>query len=392
MSTTTQTAGINKLLLFVTLALMCFGIAVIYSASAPVASLKNLAPEHYLMKHLSKVLASFVILAAFCKIDYALWKVAARYIFGFGAILTLAATIMGVATKGASRWIFGIQPSEILKFGFIIWICSKLSDAGDDIKSLKCTIIQPAIPLGISAVILLSQPNFSMFIMFCMLLLVLLLVSGANYKYVSIAALGSIPAGIIAMLCTSHTRKRILAFFSDEGTSSAGAQYQVDHALEALGNGGIFGTGAGLGVQKFGYLPEAYKDVVYAVIGEEYGFLGTLLVLVAFAILFSQGYNIARASTTRFGRYLAVALTTSIFMNFVIHVCVCVRLIPATGQPLPFISFGGTNLMVTSAFIGILLNISRPTSGRSIHEPYMSNPVSFDVNPVMNFRTRRSSV
>ena len=147
-----------------------------------------------------------------------------------------------------------------------------------------------------------------------------------------------------------------------------------------------------MGEQKLGYLPEAHKDVVYAVIGEEFGFVGTFLVLLAFAILFSQGYNIARSSTTRFGRYLAVALTTSVFMNFVIHVCVCVRLIPATGQPLPFISYGGTNLMVTAAFIGILLNISRPTSGKSIREPYISNNVSFDTGSYMNFRTRRSSI
>ncbi len=391
MSTTTQTQGINKLLLFVTLILMCFGVAIIYSASAPVASSRNLSPEHYLMSHLTKVFASVVILAVFCKIDYALWKVLARYIFGFGAVLTLAATISGVATKGASRWIFGIQPSEILKFAFIIWICSKLSDAGDEIKSLKCSIVQPAIPLGISAVLLLSQPNYSMFIMFCTLLLVLLMIAGANYKYVGLGVLVCVPMGIVAMLCKSHTRQRILAFFSNDGAMK-NSQYQVDHALEALGNGGLFGTGIGMGEQKLGYLPEAHKDVVYAVIGEEFGFVGTFLVLLAFAILFSQGYNIARSSTTRFGRYLAVALTTSVFMNFVIHVCVCVRLIPATGQPLPFISYGGTNLMVTAAFIGILLNISRPTSGKSIREPYISNNVSFDTGSYMNFRTRRSSI
>lgn len=391
MSSTTQTQGMNKLLLFVTLILMCFGIAIIYSASAPVAYSKNLSPEHYLMAHLEKVVASVVILAVFCKIDYALWKVLARYIFGFGAILTLAATISGGAVKGASRWIFGIQPSEILKFAFIIWICSKLSDAGDEIKSLKCSIIQPAVPLGVSAILLLCQPNYSMLIMFCTLLLVLLMVAGANYKYVGLGVLVSVPMGIIAMLCKTHTRQRILAFFANDGTMK-NSQYQVDNALEALGNGGWFGTGIGMGEHKLGYLPEAHKDVVYAVIGEEFGFIGTCLVLLAFAILFSQGYNIARSSTTRFGRYLAVALTTSVFMNFVIHVCVCVRLIPATGQPLPFISYGGTNLLCTAAFVGILLNISRPTSGKSIREPYISNNVSFDTGSIMNFRTRRSSI
>ncbi|MBP5439757.1 putative peptidoglycan glycosyltransferase FtsW [Fibrobacter sp. UWB16] len=386
-----QAIGMNKLLLIVTLILMCFGIAVIYSASAPVASSRNLPAEYYLKAHLFKVLGAVVILGVFYKIDYALWKVLARVIFGFGAILTLAAIVSGGEVKGASRWIWGIQPSEIMKFGFITWVCSKLSNAGDEIKSIKCTIVQPAVPLAISAILLVCQPNFSMLIMFCVLLLVMLMIAGANYKYVGLSVLVSMPLGLIALLLKPHSRSRILAHFSADGTMTA-SQWQGRHALEALGNGGFFGTGIGMGEQKLGYLPEAHKDVVYSVIGEEFGFVGTFAVLLAFAILFSQGYNIARSSTTRFGRYMAVALTTSLFLNFVIHVCVCVGLIPTTGQPLPFLSFGGTNLMFSAAFIGILLNISRSTSGKSIREPYMSSTLSFDTSRFMNFRTRRSSI
>lgn len=385
-----QSTGINKLLLFVTLILMCVGVVFIYSASAPVATLKNLSPEHYLVSHLSKIVVAVVLLGALSRVDYALWKVSSRFVFAVGAILTLGTIIMGVATKGANRWILGIQPSEIMKFGFICWVCAKLSDAGDEIKTLKCSILQPGVPLVIAAVLLALQPNFSMLIMFCALLLVMLFVAGANYKYIGIAVLSSIPVGILALLSKAHSRKRILAFFSPDG-SMVESQYQSKHALEALGNGGWFGTGIGLGEQK-GYLPEAHKDVVYAVIGEEFGFVGTFLLLLAFAILFSQGYNIARSSTTRFGRYLAVALTTSIFMNFAVHVCVCVGLIPMTGQPLTFISYGGTNLIASAAFIGILLNISRPTSGKSIREPYITNTVSFDTGSFVNFRTRRSSI
>lgn len=386
-----QSTGMNKLLLFVALMLMCFGIAVIYSASAPVAASKNLPPEYYLKAHLFKVVAAVIALGFFSKIDYALWKVLARFVFGFGAILTLAAIVSGGSIKGASRWIWGIQPSEILKFGFIAWVCAKLSNAGDEIKSLKCSIIQPGVPLAISAILLALQPNYSMLIMFCALLLVLLLIAGTNYKYVGVSVLASIPVGILALLSSPHSRKRIFAFFSSDGTMTA-SQYQGKHALAALGNGGVFGTGIGMGEQKLGYLPEAHKDVVYAVIGEEFGFVGTFAVLLAFAILFSQGYNIARNSSTRFGKYMAVALTTSLFMNFVIHVCVCVGLIPTTGQPLPFLSFGGTNLIFSAAFIGILLNISRSTTGKSIREPYMSSPMTFETGRFMNFGTRRSSI
>ena len=391
MTSMTQTQGMNKLLLFVTLALMCFGCVVIYSASAHFAETKNLPAEYFLTKHLYKVLASVVILGVFYKIDYALWKVSSRVIFGVGAVLTLAAIVSGGEVKGASRWIFGIQPSEIMKFGFVCWICAKLSDAGDEIKSLKCTIIQPAVPLLISAILLACQPNFSMLIMFCMLTLVSLLVAGANYKYIGVSVLASFPVIASALVLKSHSRKRLIAFFSDDG-KMGDSQWQGRHALEALGNGGWFGTGVGMGEQKLGYLPEAHKDVVYAVIGEEFGFVGTFLVLGTFAMLFSQGYNIARSSTTRFGRYLAVALTTSLFLNFIIHVCVCVGLFPTTGQPLPFLSFGGTNLLLSAAFIGILLNISRPTTDKSIREPYMSSPMTFETGRFTNFRTRRSSI
>ncbi|WP_085491924.1 putative peptidoglycan glycosyltransferase FtsW [Fibrobacter sp. UWB13] len=388
----TQSTGMNKLLLFVALALMCFGIVVVYSTSTPVALAKNLPPEYFLMKHLYKVVASVIIMGVFYKIDYALWKDMSRVVFGVGAVLTLAAIVSGGEVKGASRWIFGIQPSEIMKFGFICWVCAKLSNAGDEIKSIKCTIVQPAVPFAISALLLALQPNFSMLIMFAALLFTLLFIAGANYKYLFSGLGASIPLGLIVLLCKAHTSTRIKAFFSGDDGTMKESKRQLEHSLEALGNGGLFGTGAGMGEQKLGYLPEAHKDVVYAAIGEEFGFVVTFLVLVAFAILFSQGFNIAKASTTRFGRYMAVALTTSLFLNFAIHVCVCVGLFPTTGQPLPFLSFGGTNLLMSSAFIGIMLNISRPTSGRSIREPYMNNTVSFDASSFMSFRTRRSSI
>lgn len=181
-----------------------------------------------------------------------------------------------------------------------------------------------------------------------------------------------------------------MAFFADEGQMVA-SNYQGDHALQALGNGGLFGTGYGMGLQKLGYLPEAHKDVVYAVIGEEIGFVGTFAVLMAFAILFSQGFKIAQNASTRFGRYLALALTLSLFFNFVVHVCVCVGLIPTTGQPLPFLSFGGTNLGYSCVAVGILLNISRANSGRKINEPYMSGS-SLDSSVFRNFGFSRSGV
>lgn len=383
-----QTIGVNKWLLLSTLLLICFGIAVVYTASTPHALQRGLSPEFYLKAHLWKVLAALVIMLVVSKVDYSVWMKGSRVVFIVGAVLTVAAIVAGGSVKGANRWIWGIQPSEILKLGLISWVCAKLAIAGTDIKSLKCSLIQPAVPFGISAILLALQPNFSMLLLFAGITLAVLFVAGARFKYIAISLAACIPVGLVVLLIKSHTSKRLMAFFNPaENQNSA---YQGEHALEALGNGGFFGTGFGMGVQKLGYLPEAHKDVVYAVIGEEFGFVGTLAILLLFGMLFYQGFEIARNSSSRFGKYMAVALTISLFLNFLVHVCVSTGLFPTTGQPLPFLSFGGTNLIFSALFIGILLNISKPGTGKKIWEPYMKNGDKTDSRPLADYETSRS--
>ena len=364
--------GMNKPLLLVALLLICFGVAVVYTASAPFALNKGLPAEHYMLAHLPKAVGGLLLMLFFARVlDYANWVWLGRVAFGVGVVLTIAALVTGTGVKGANRWIMGIQPSEVMKLGMLICICGKLSQAGDNIKTISCSLIQPGIFFGITAVLLALQPNYSMMLMITAIVVCVMISAGANLKYLGMAGLVAIPVAAIKLLTSEHSKKRIMAFLAEEGEMTA-SNWQGDHALQALGNGGWFGTGFGMGVQKLGYLPEAHKDVVYAVIGEEFGLMGTLTILILFAILFAQGFNIARNSSTRFGKYLALALTLSLFFNFLVHICVCVGLIPTTGQPLPFLSFGGTNLIYSCVVIGILLNISRPTSGKRIKEPYMS--------------------
>lgn len=370
MSGSVKTSGVNKLLLLSTLLLISFGLVVVYTASTTHALKLGLSPEYYLKAHCWKVAVALALMLVAAKFDYSIWKKWARLIFGVGCVLTFAAIIAGGDVKGASRWIWGIQPSEILKLGLIAMICTKLSEAGTDIKTIKCSVFQPAVPFGISAILLALQPNFSMLILFAGISIAVLLVAGAKLKYLGPALGIAAVAGFIVLLIKSHTSKRIAAFF--DPTANQNSAMQGERALEALGNGGVFGTGIGMGMQKLGYLPEAHKDVVYAVIGEEFGFVGTFTILCLFACLFYQGFEIARNSSTRFGKYMAVALTVSLFLNFLVHVCVSTGLFPTTGQPLPFLSFGGTNLIFSGLFIGILLNISKSGTGKKIVEPYMS--------------------
>ena len=389
MDATMTNMGMNKPLLLVALLLICFGVAVVYTASAPFALSHGRPAEFYLMAHLPKALLGLMLMFFFARVvDYSHWAWLGRIAFGVGVVLTVAALVSGHGVKGANRWILGIQPSEIMKLGMLICVCGKLSQAGDNIKSMACTIVQPGIFFGLTAVLLALQPNYSMVIMITAIVVCVMLTAGANLKYMGIAGAIAVPIALIKLLTSTHSRARIMAFMAEEGEMTA-SNWQGDHALQALGNGGLTGTGFGMGVQKMGYLPEAHKDVVYAVIGEEFGFIGTFLVLSLFAVLFSQGFNIARNSSSRFGKYLALSLTLSLFFNFLVHICVCVGLFPTTGQPLPFISFGGTNLIYSCVVIGILLNISRPESGKRIKEPYTSGE-SLSSSVFRNFEYTRS--
>ncbi len=397
-----QSIGVNKLLLLSTILLILFGIVVVYTASSPRAIAKGLPAEFYLKAHCGKVLVAFVAMFLASKVDYVVWKKFARVIFLVGCFLTLAAILFGPSIKGAHRWIWGIQPSEFLKFGLITMVAAKLSDAGTEIKSLKCSIIQPGIPLVIAGVLLALQPNFSMLFMFCGIFTVMLLVAGANFKYMLQSYGIAAGLGVVVLALKSlvkkftgdeskpiyqHVMDRFGAFMNPEESDHA---MQGARALEALGNGGLFGTGIGNSAHKFGYLPEAHKDVIYSVVGEEFGFMGTMAVLSAFAVLFYQGFEIARNSSSRFGKYLAVALTISLFFNFTVHVCVSTGLIPTTGQPLPFLSYGGTNLIFSGLFIGILLNISKPGTGKRISEPYTGGPRTMTYSLFSDTETTRA--
>ncbi|MBR4915604.1 MAG: cell division protein FtsW [Fibrobacter sp.] len=382
-----QNKGVNKLLLLSTILLILFGIVVVYTASSPTALRKYGDSEFYLKSHCIKVVIAFIVMFIASRVDYSIWKKFARPIFVVASLLTFYTIVAGAAEKGASRWAFGIQPSEILKFGLILMIATKLSDAGTEIKTFKCSIVQPGVFLLISGVLLALQPNFSMLAMFVGIFTVMLIVADANTKYMlqtygGVAGAGALVVGLhelwkkltddTSRSIYEHVKDRIDAFMNPEQSAKAMEKaFQSKQSLEALGNGGFLGTGVGNSAHKLGFLPEAHKDVVYSVVGEEFGFVGTCAVLVAFGIIFYQGFEIARNSSTRFGKYLAVALTISLFFNFAVHVCVSTGLIPTTGQPLPFLSYGGSNLIMSGLFIGVLLNISKAGTGKQIVEPFM---------------------
>jgi len=361
----------DKWLLLAVLVLLALGVFVIYTGSSHAAMQKGLSPAYYTIAHLKKIAVGLCALCFGFFVDHRIWLKIARVAFVVCLGLLIAVILQGVSVKGAARWLdlgfIKLQPSEAMKLAIFSLLAMKLAAAGDQMQSFKTGFLRPMILVGLVAVILLLQPNFSMVLMVVATAFVMLFVAGTRLTHLVIPILACIPAAVYLAFSEGYRQKRMLAFLHPEDYAQGDA-YQLIQSLISLGNGGIFGTGIGQGTQKLGFVPESYKDAAFTILGEELGFIGTLCVLILFAVVAYRGFTIARNARSRFAKYFAVALTTSICLNAIFHICVCTGLMPTTGQPLPFISFGGTSLVVALLSVGILLNISRPTSGALIHE------------------------
>ena len=366
--------SLDKCLLGAVLILLFIGLYVIYSGSSFDAARKGLPTYYYALKHFKFMLAGFVLMGITTGLDHSLWYKLSRPIFYVVLLMLLAVIVYGSVTKGAARWLsfsgYSLQPSELMKVALFAYLSRRFSEMGDDIADIKKGLIAPGIIVIVVATLIMLQPNFSMTLMMLATSFALFCVAGVRVKtrYL-LGFLGVFVVGCVAVgLGASYRLKRIEAWLHPEEHLTDGG-YQLYSALISLGNGGLTGTGIGQGTQKLGFLPEAYKDVIFSVLGEEHGFVGTTIVLLLFGVVVWRGLVIAQNAQTRFSKYFALCLTCTIALNAIFHICVNTGLMPTTGQPLPFISFGGSNLIVSMASVGILLNISRSGTGRNIVEP-----------------------
>jgi cell division protein FtsW len=245
-------------------------------------------------------------------------------------------------------------------------LAAKLAEAKEMIRDFRVGFSRPLLLVGAVFVLTMLQPNFSMASLMFFTAIVMMYAAGTQVKHLLLIAAVGIPGAIILAITSSYRLKRVLAFM--DPTGHTGSSYQQTQSLISLGNGGMFGTGLGQGTQKLGYLPMPFTDTIYAILGEEMGFVGTTLVLGLFLVVLWRGFTIARHAQSRFGRNIAVALSTALGVTVVIHIGVCTRLLPATGQPLPLVSFGGSSLVMTLFAMGVLLNVSNPDTGHEIKE------------------------
>jgi cell division protein FtsW len=364
-----QRNHIDIWLLIVVLGLMVVSLGIVYSASAEWSLRRFETQSHYLDLHAIKILLSIGALFVGLSIPYGAYKKLTKPVLMI-AVLTLAVTfILGGETKGAVRWLrfggLGFQPSEFAKFALLFHISLLLAAKGEHIKDFKKGFLPIIIWISMVTGLVLAQPNLSTGMMLFGLTMILLFVGRVRILHLAGTVGVAICVLVLYVLFMAYVLKRpyqlqrIMHFV--QGNSNGQQNYQLWQGIIGFGNGGMFGVGPGESRQRDLFLPESYNDFVYSIVGEEYGLLGTVVVLGAFLFVMLRGFRIAKYAKDDFARFLAVAITSTITLYALVNASVAMGLLPTTGLPMPFISYGGSSLMFSAFSIGVLLNISAHT-------------------------------
>jgi cell division protein FtsW len=364
-----QTKLGDRTLLTIVSILLIFGLIMISSAGV-IYSQTRFNDEYYFFKHqlLFGVLPGAIALYFCSKLDYHFWKKIAVPFFFLSIIFLIMVFVPGVGSRvyGASRWIqlgpFSFQPSEMAKLAVIIYLAAWLESRGAlRIKDVFEGMLPFLGIMGLIGFLIMKQPDTGTFGVIILTSFSIFFVSGARISHLaSMGALGMIGLWILVKL-EPYRFDRILTFL-DPGADPQGIGYQINQALLAVGSGGFLGVGLGHSRQKFNYLPEPVGDSIFAVIGEEVGMMGAFLLIILFVVFAMRGIKIANNAHDMFGKLLATGITMWIILQAFINISANIALVPLTGIPLPFISYGGTSLIFLMAAVGILLNISKQSN------------------------------
>ncbi|ACD91521.1 cell cycle protein [Chlorobium limicola DSM 245] len=352
----------GKLLLLVVALLICIGIVVVYSSGAGWAENKYSSSEYFLWRQLFFSGVGILTIVLFAGLDYHIFQKISKFLlFASIVLLTmlLLLKVVGVIS-GAARWIgYGplkFQVSDFAKYALIFHFSRLISEKQTYIKDLHNTYLPLVIILVTVVALIALEPNFSTASLIALIGFIMMFIGGVNFRYLLTTVALFIPVGAVYAMIAPYRVARLVSFFSGD---EKGMSYQVLQALIGLGNGGLFGLGIGASKQRELYLPLSYNDFVFVVIGEEYGFLGALVVLLLFSAFFVCGLIIAKHAPDNFGKFVASGITIAITLFAFINIAVATHVLPTTGVALPFISYGGTALIFNSLGVGILVSISR---------------------------------
>lgn len=341
--------------------LVLFGIVMIYSASVILGYTAFGDSQLFFRKQIISALIGIVAMIAAANFPYRHWQTWAGWMFGATLVLLVSVFFFSRGEiNGAHRWIevggFSFQPSELAKLTFLIYIAAWFARREHQMRDIVGTFLPFLGIVGVLSFLLLRQPDFGTLMVFFLAASAVYLVAGMTWPQFFIGA-GVTAAAIAGILAEPYRRQRVITFL-DPSRDPSGIGWHVENIMIAIGSGGWFGLGFGASGQKRLFLPEPHTDSIFAVITEELGFVVAALVIVAFIILAYRGYKIALRSPDTFGRLLAVGITSWFAFQAFLNLASMAHIIPLVGVPLPFVSYGGTNLIVSLAAVGILLNIS----------------------------------
>jgi cell division protein FtsW len=361
----------SSVLILVTLGLVAFGLVMVYSATSASAALANGDPAYYLKRQAVYAGLGLVVMVVLSRVDFRALRALAPVLLVTSLTLLLAVLVLGRAANGARRWIsFGpaaFQPSELAKVALAVWAASYLAR-----RRPPQTLPELWRPLGLLTVVfcglILIEPDLGTAIGIVVMLAAMLLVAGTPSSTLG-AGLGIAGTlGLLAVWLEPYRRARLFSFLNP-WQDAQGAGFQTVQAMIGLGSGGIFGVGLGQSVQKVNYLPEAHTDMIFAIIGEELGLVGATAVIVAYCAFAYLGLKIALGCRDPFGKRLAAGLTALVCGQAAINLAAVMGLAPLTGIPLPFVSYGGSSLVVALGCVGILLNIAGDAGAKSASVP-----------------------
>lgn len=362
---------LDKFLLILLLVLLTIGFFTFSSASLGLLSREGARFTLIAGKQLIILLGGLITCLVFSHIPYQFWRKHALAIFIASVLLTLLVFVpkIGFSAGGAHRWLdlglFSFQPSELMKMGVILYLSAWFTSTGKKIQTWRFGVLPFCIIMGIVGIILLLQPDMGTFIVTFLTGFTVFFAAGPKWKHLISILTVAVLIIALAAYFSPYRRERIMTFFNPTH-DTRGSSYQITQSWIALGSGGLFGRGFGQSIQKFSYLPEPIGDSIFAVAGEEFGFVGTTVIVLIFLVFGLWGLKIANRIPDNFGRLMTVGIVIMVVGQAFANMAAILGLIPLTGIPLIFISHGGSSLLIALAGMGIVFNISKHKQHRRI--------------------------
>ncbi|MBN1614103.1 MAG: putative lipid II flippase FtsW [Deltaproteobacteria bacterium] len=354
---------VDSILLLVTLILVAVGTVMIYSSSSILAMERFKDAQYFLKKQIFFVILGIVLMILLTKISYQKMKELALPAIVLSAVLLILLMLphMGIQAGGARRWlnlgVASFQVTEFVKIALVLFLANLLAKNVEDIKDFKYGVLLPLCVTFFIIGLIMLQPDFGTAVIVALIMMMMLYLTGSRVKHLSGLVAAAIPIGIYFIMHKSYRMARVTSFLNpwDDPRDSG---FQIIQSLLSFGSGGAFGVGLGDGMQKLFYLPEPHTDFILSIIAEESGFIGVALIILLFALFALRGFIIAFKAPDLFGTLLAAGLTMVIALEAFINIAGVMGLIPLKGLALPFVSYGGSALIMSLIAVGILLNIS----------------------------------